>query len=61
MVKSGTDAEKVVAINGAIKQGDADARMYKVLADIYSKQNQLDKAISMYDKAAQLDTKILSC
>lgn len=57
VIKSGTDAEKVVAINGAIKQGDADARMYKVLADIYSKQNLLDKAISMYDKAAQLDTK----
>ena len=57
VIKSGTDAEKVVAINGAIKQGDADARMYKVLADIYSSQNLLDKAIAMYDKAAQLDTK----
>lgn len=57
VIKSGSDAEKIVALNGAIAQGDADSKMYMTLADIYNKQNLLDKAISMYEKAAQLDTK----
>lgn len=57
VLQSGEDVEKVSALNGAIRAGEADAKMYQALGDIYSKQKKVDDAVKMYDKAVQLDPK----
>jgi len=51
----GDDAEKVKALEGAISVNEADAGMYATLAGIYKKQNQLVKAIDLYNKASKAD------
>lgn len=55
----GDEAEKVRALNGAIAANEADARMYAILAGIYKKQNQLAKAIDLFDKASKADPRNL--
>jgi tetratricopeptide (TPR) repeat protein len=45
------------ALNGAIASGEADVKMYQMLGEIYSKNNNYAKAVQMYDKASQLDPK----
>jgi tetratricopeptide (TPR) repeat protein len=57
VIGSGQEAEKIIALNGAIAAGEADSKMYEALASIYFKQNQIDKAIQNYEKAAQLEPK----
>lgn len=57
VLKSGADAEKERALNGAISAGEADAKMYQALGEIYKKQTKVDNAVKMYEKAVQLDPK----
>ena len=53
----GQESEKEVALQGAVASGEADAKMYAALGDIYTKKGLPDKAIAAYDKASQLDPK----
>jgi len=45
------------ALKGAIAAGEADAGMYTVQGNIYSKKGLCDKAIPMYQKALSFDPK----
>lgn len=51
------DEEVAAALQAGISAGEANVKMYRGLADIYSKQNNHLKAVQMYEKASQLDTK----
>ncbi|MBN1575596.1 MAG: tetratricopeptide repeat protein [Chitinispirillaceae bacterium] len=53
----GLENEKEVALQGAVASGEADAKMYATLGDIYTKKGLPDKAITAYDKASRLDPK----
>lgn len=57
VMASGGDIEKVKALEGAIAANEADASMLATLAGIYKKQNQLVKAIDLYNKASKADPK----
>ncbi|MBN1758984.1 MAG: tetratricopeptide repeat protein [Chitinispirillaceae bacterium] len=57
VMSKGSDSEKELALNGAVAAGEADARMYETLGNIYLKRKLYDKAIKMFDKASQLDPK----
>ena len=54
---SGTNAEKIVALNGAIAASEADAKMYAQLGEIYKKEANYPKAIESLTKASQMDSK----
>lgn len=51
------DEELVVVLNGAINAGEADLAMYSKLGDIYRRQGNSAKAVTMFEKASQLDPK----
>ena len=57
VLQKGTDAEKEIALKGAVATGEADARMYESLGTIYYGKGLYDNAIKMFDKASQLDPK----
>lgn len=57
VMSNGSEAEKELALNGAIASGEADSKMYATLGEIYQKKGLIDKAISVYEKASQLDPK----
>ncbi|MBN1309312.1 MAG: tetratricopeptide repeat protein [Chitinispirillaceae bacterium] len=53
----GKESEKEAALQGAVASGEADAKMYAMLGDIYTKKGVPDKAIAAYEKASQRDPK----
>jgi len=57
VLQKGNEKETVGVINGAINAGEADARSYIVLGDIYKKQKQYAGAIKMYQEALKTDAK----
>lgn len=57
IMKKGSDREKEIALNGAVASGEADAKMYSALGDLYSKKKLYAKAITAYEKASNLDPK----
>jgi len=57
VMKFGTDAEKYTVLARTIAAGEADAKMYQSLGEIYVKNGQFDKANSSFEKASQLDPK----
>ena len=57
MKLSKSDEELVSVLSAGIAAGEADINMYQKLASIYSKQGNHAKAVQMYEKASQLDTK----
>jgi tetratricopeptide (TPR) repeat protein len=54
---STSDEELISVLSAGIAAGEADVNMYQKLASIYSKQGNHAKAVQMYEKASQLDTK----
>jgi tetratricopeptide (TPR) repeat protein len=54
-LKSASPQEKIQVLSGAIEANEADASMYRVLADVYRSQGLCDKAIPLYDKSIKID------
>ncbi|HEX7510327.1 MAG TPA: tetratricopeptide repeat protein, partial [Chitinivibrionales bacterium] len=57
VMQRGTKEEIVKTLTGAIGAGEADAGMYYELGSFYQKQGNFPKAIEMYQKSLQLDSK----
>jgi tetratricopeptide (TPR) repeat protein len=57
VMQRGTKEEIIKTLTGAIAAGEADANMYFELGSFYQKQNNFAKAIEMYQKSLQLDSK----
>jgi tetratricopeptide (TPR) repeat protein len=57
VLKVGKPEERVAALNSAIAAGEADAGMYASLADLYRAAGNCAKAIPLYGKALDADTK----
>jgi Predicted N-acetylglucosaminyl transferase len=57
VMQHGTREEIIKALTGAIAAGEADAAMYSELGSSYQKQAAYPKAIEMYQKSLQLDSK----
>ncbi len=51
----GTEEEIVAVLNGAIAAGEADAKMYIRLGEIYKNKKDFANASKMYEKASQLN------
>jgi tetratricopeptide (TPR) repeat protein len=57
VMQRGTKEEIVKALTSAIAANEADAGMYYELGSFYQKQAAYSKAVEMYQKAAQMDSK----
>ncbi len=57
MSSSPVQEEKTKVLVGAIEANEADAAMYRTLADIYRTQGLCPKAIPHYQKAIQMDSR----
>jgi tetratricopeptide (TPR) repeat protein len=57
ILSTAKDEELVIILNGAIDAGEADITMYTRLGEIYRKQGNSPKAVTMFEKASQLDPK----
>ncbi len=55
VLKSGSDAEKMSALTGAIDANEANVEMYAALGGMYKNAKNLPKAVQMFEKASQLD------
>jgi tetratricopeptide (TPR) repeat protein len=58
--REGADPNEVISVlSGAISAGEADANMYAALGTNYHKRGQCNKAIDMFQKALQLDPRLV--